>query len=101
VLPSAKARAPNAKKATPEKIEVSPVRETRSKKVVPLKKKILLSKSADQLKESSDSEASDTEIAYKTGDLVAFVDKDDAEEGHMIISIGKVSENLYCLVSTT
>ncbi len=101
MLPSAKARAPNAKKAAPEKIEVSPVRETRSKKVVPLKKKILLSKSADQLKESSDSEASDTEIAYKTGDLVAFVDKDDAEEGHMIISIGKVSENLYCLVSTT
>ena len=52
----------------------------------------MVSKSVDQAIESSpDSENSDQEVAYKFGDLVAFVDKDDAEEGKMIVSIGKVS----------
>ena len=72
------------------KIEVSPVRETRSKQAAPNKKKVT-SKSVDQARESSESESQDEEVAYKAGDLVAFVDKDDAEAGKQTISIGKVS----------
>ena len=88
--PEKKATAPAQKKVA-KKTEVSPVRETRSKKVAPTKSKPLLSKSVDEAKLLSDSESSDTEVAYKAGDLVAFVDKNDAEEGKMVISIGKVS----------
>ena len=91
--PEKKATAPAQKKVA-KKTEVSPVRETRSKKVAPTKSKPLLSKSVDEAKLLSDSESSDTEVAYKAGDLVAFVDKNDAEEGKMVISIGKVSVSL-------
>jgi hypothetical protein len=51
-----------------------------------------VSKSVDQARESSDSELSEQEvIAYKKDDLVAFVDKGDAELGKQIFCIGKVS----------
>ena len=49
-----------------------------------------MSKSVDLARES-DGEHTEEEVAYKKNDLVAFVDKGDAELGKQTICIGKVS----------
>ena len=68
-----------------------PARVTRSE-VKKSSKKIRTNKSADADPEKSDDESSQgDEIAYKAGELVAFVDKSDAEQDKRVISIGKVS----------
>ena len=70
-------------------IEIPLVRQTRSKQAEQTKKSVV-SKSVDLARES-DGEHTEEEVAYKKNDLVAFVDKGDAELGKQTICIGKVS----------